>query len=770
MKEGKNLVIVESPGKIKKLQEALGSNFVVKASIGHIRDLDENGLSIDIENGFAPKYVVPADKKKVVTDLKKEAQKASMVWLASDADREGEAISWHLFETLGLKSENTKRIVCLEITKPAILAAIENPREIDMNLVNAQQARRVLDRLVGFELSPVLWKKIQPRLSAGRVQSVALRLIVDKEREIINFKNEAYYKVEALFHPEGTPEKTLVKASLDKKFRTLEEARTFLEKCIGADFSISNIEKKEGTRTPAAPFTTSTLQQEAARKLRFSVSQTMSVAQKLYEQGFITYMRTDSTNLSGLAIGAAKNFICDNFGEEYSKTRQYKTKAKGAQEAHEAIRPTYPGNPVIQGTPQEQRLYELIWKRTIASQMADAKVLKTDIKVACSNTSEKFNVQATQVLFDGFLKLYMESSDDPQQDDEEVILPELNIGDRMTENGITAECKFTSAPSRYTDASLIKKLEELEIGRPSTYAPTITTLTKARGYVTKGDKPGVKHNVTNLSLKDGIIKTSAKTETVGAERGRLLPQEIGIIVTDYLVKNFPQILDYKFTANVEEDFDKIADGEMPWNGVIADFYTPFHKTVQDTMSSREYGSAASRELGVAPDGDLMVARFGQYGAYVQKGDGPGKQYASLAPGQLIESITLEEALKLFELPRTVGQLGGIDIICTKGRFGPYIKYGDKNVSLPRGTDPLKVDLDTCVRLIEESSNKTKGGIIFEYKDSDVQVIDGSYGPYIKHAGGNYKIPKGIDPTTLTEDKCKEIIASSEPTGRKKKRK
>ena len=768
-KEGKNLVIVESPGKIKKLQEYLGDDYIVKASIGHIRDLDENGLSIDLENGFAPKYVIPAEKKKVVADLKKEAAKASLVWLASDADREGEAISWHLYETLGLNAEKTRRIVCLEITKPAILEAINNPRQIDMNLVGAQQARRVLDRLVGFELSPVLWRKVQPRLSAGRVQSVALRLIVDKEREIINFKNEAYYKVEALFHPEGTPETTLVKATLDTRFTDIDSAKAFLEKCIGADFSISNIEKKEGTRTPAAPFTTSTLQQEAARKLRFSVSQTMSVAQKLYEQGLITYMRTDSTNLSGLAINAAKKFICDNFGEEYSKVRQYKTRARGAQEAHEAIRPTYIGNPTIQGTPQEQKLYELIWKRTVASQMADAKMLKTDIKVACSNTTEKFNVQASQVLFDGFLKLYIESTDDPQQDDEDVILPELHIGDMMFEKGITADCKFTSAPSRYTDASLIKKLEELEIGRPSTYATFITTLTKGRGYVVKGDKTGEKHQVTNLTLKNGTIKTSSKSETVGAERGRLLPQEIGIIVTDYLVKNFPQILDYKFTALVEEEFDKIAEGDMVWNSMISEFYGPFHTSVEETMSSKEYGSSASRELGLAPDGQMLVARFGQYGAYVQKGDGDSKQYASLAQGQLIESITLEEALKLFELPRTVGQHNGIDIICTKGRFGPYIKYGDRNVSLPRGTDPLKIDLDSCIRLIDESASKTTGGIIAEYQESDIQVIDGAYGPYIKHAGSNYKIPKGTDPAALTEEKCKEIIAASEPTGRRNRR-
>ena len=768
MKES-NLVIVESPGKIDKIKKALGSDYMVKASIGHIRDLDESGLSIDVENGFKPEYVVPADKRKVVADLKKAAKEAKAVWLASDADREGEAISWHLFETLGLNKENTKRIVFQEITKPAILNAIENPREIDMNLVNAQQARRVLDRLVGFELSPVLWRKIQPKLSAGRVQSVALRLIVDREREILAFNNEAYYKVEALFHPEGTAEGTIVKATLDRRFKDMESAKAFLEKCIGAEFSICDIEKKEGNRFPAPPFTTSTLQQEAARKLRFSVSQTMSIAQKLYENGYITYMRTDSTNLSALALGTAKKFICDNFGEEYSKMRNKWGKAKGAQEAHEAIRPTYIDNTAIEGTPQEKRLYELIWKRTVASQMADARILKTDIRVASDKGEEKFNVQASQVLFDGFLKLYIESTDDPQQDDELVILPELNIADKMIEHGITAECKYTAAPSRYTDASLIKKLEELEIGRPSTYAPTITTLTKARGYVVKGDKAGEKHTVTNLTLKNGKIKASSKTETVGAEKNRLLPQDIGMIVTDYLVKNFPQVLDYKFTANVEEDFDKVAEGELEWNSMISDFYGPFHSTVQETMSNREYNTV-SRELGVDPsDGQPLVARFGQYGPYVQKGDGEKKQYASLAPGQLIESITLEEALKLFALPRTVGQLEGIDIICTKGRFGPYIKYGDKNVSLPRGTDPLNVDFETCVKILTDSLSNTKGGVIVEYKDSDIQVIDGSYGPYIKHAGSNYKIPKGTDPATLTEDKCKEIISSSEPTGRKKRR-
>ena len=770
MKEGKNLVIVESPAKAGTIQKFLGGNFTVKSSYGHIRDLQENGLSIDVEDGFKPQYVIPADKKKTVSELKKAAKEASVVWLASDEDREGEAISWHLFETLELKKETTRRIAFHEITKPALLNAIENPREIDMSLVNAQQARRVLDRLVGFELSPVLWRKIQPKLSAGRVQSVALRLIVDREREILAFNNEAYYKVEAIFHPEGTPEKTLVKATLDRRFQSLEAAQEFLQRCIGAEFTVAGIEKKEGNRFPAAPFTTSTLQQEAARKLRFSVSQTMNIAQKLYEHGLITYMRTDSTNLSTLALNTAKKYICENFGEEYSKVRNRWGKAKGAQEAHEAIRPTYIENTSIEGTPQEKKLYELIWKRTVASQMADAKVLRTDIKVAFNKGDEQFNVNANQILFDGFLKLYIESTDEPQQDDEIVILPEMNIGDKMIENGITAECKFTAAPARYTDASLIKKLEELEIGRPSTYAPTITTLTKARGYVIKGDKPGEKHEVTNLSLKNGKIKAGVKSEVVGAEKNRLLPQDIGMIVTDYLVNNFEDILNYNFTADVEKDFDKIAKGELSWNNVIAEFYKPFHTKVEETLNNREY-SHVSREIGIDPkDGEMLIAKFGQYGPYVQKGDGEKKQFASLAPGQLIESITLEEALKLFELPRTIGQHEGIDIICLKGRFGPYIKYGDKNISLPRGIDPLKVDLENCIKIIEDSLIKKSGEIISEFKDSDIQVINGSYGPYIKHAGNNYRIPKGTDPATLTEDKCKEIVASTEPTGRKKRRK
>lgn len=764
-----NLVIVESPAKAGTIQKFLGKDFVVKSSFGHIRDLHDNSLSIDVKDGFRPEYVIPDDKKKVVAELKKAASGAGTVWLASDEDREGEAISWHLYETLGLKGKDTKRIVFHEITKGAILNAIENPREIDMNLVNAQQARRVLDRLVGFELSPVLWRKIQPKLSAGRVQSVALRLIVDREREIMGFRKEQYYKVDAIFHPEGTADSVTVKATLDTRFPDIQSAQAFLEKCIGASFTIDSIDKKDGTRSPAAPFTTSSLQQEAARKLHFSVSQTMSIAQKLYEEGLITYMRTDSTNLSSLAINTAKDFILNNFGEEYSRVRQYRTKSKGAQEAHEAIRPTYISNTEINGTPQEKKLYELIWKRTVASQMADAKVLRTDIKVKSDKATEKFGIQATQVVFDGFLKLYMESTDDMQQD-EEVMLPELHTGDRMTEKGITAECKFTSAPPRYSEASLVKKLEELGIGRPSTYAPTITTLTKGRGYVVKGDKEGEKIPVTNLSLRNGKITTSSKTENVGAEKGRLLPQEIGMIVTDYLVEHFGTILDYSFTADVEKDFDKIAAGEMVWNNVISEFYSPFHNNVETTLNNREY-SNVSRELGVDPkDGKPLVAKFGQYGAYVQKGEGDDRTFASLAPGQLIESITLEQALKLFELPRKVGEYKGIEIICTKGRFGPYMKYGDRNISLPRGTDPISIDLEKCTALIEQSLNKTENNIIHDFTASGIQVIDGNYGPYIKCSGSNYRIPKGTDASGLTEEACKEIIANSEPTGRKRRKK
>ena len=757
-----NLVIVESPGKIGKLQKFLGKDYIVKSSIGHIRDLQDNKLSVDIEHGFTPEYVIPADKKKVVAELKKLVGEVKTVWLASDEDREGEAISWHLYEVLGLKDKDTKRIVFHEITEEAILNAVKNPRDINMDLVDAQQARRVLDRLVGFEVSPILWRKIQPKLSAGRVQSVALRLVVDREREIMAFNREAYYKTDAVFTPEGGNVK--VNATLGTRFRTVDEARKFLEDCAGAEFRVGSIDKKAATRCPAAPFTTSTMQQEAARKLHFPVNTTMRVAQSLYEKGLITYMRTDSTNLSKLALGASRDYIVKNFGENYSKTRQYRTTSKGAQEAHEAIRPTYIGNTSIEGTPQEQKLYNLIWKRTIASQMADASLLNTNIRIVNDRREEKFAVQATQIVFDGFLKVYMESYDD-QQDEQEVILPALNVGDRMIPQSFSSSGKFTTPPPRYSEASLVKKLEELGIGRPATYGTIISTLTTGRGYIVKGDKEGEKIPVTCLSMKNGIITESMKAEPVGAEKGKLLPQEIGMIVTDYLVKNFGNIMDYDFTANVENDFDKVAKGQLRWNKLIAEFYAPFHKKVEDVLESREYGSRVSRELGKDPsDGQPIVAKFGQYGPYIQKGEGENRQFAHLAPGQLIESITLEEALRLFLLPRKVGSYNGIDIIATKGKFGPYLKYGDKNTSLPRGKDPLTVTLEECISLIDSIGNKAAANTpLLEFKDSDIQVINGRYGPYIKHDGKNFKIPKGTDAATLTEERCKEIISSSEPS-------
>lgn len=758
-----NLVIVESPAKAKTIQKFLGNGYEVKSSFGHIRDLQDKKLSVDVERNFTPEYVIPSDKKKVVAELKKAAASASTVWLASDEDREGEAISWHLFETLGLNEAHTRRIVFHEITKDAIVNAVRNPRSIDMNLVNAQQARRVLDRLVGFELSPVLWRKIQPKLSAGRVQSVALRLVVEREKEIMAFENEAFYKVEAFFHPAGFPAAVKVKAVLDTKFKTIDEARKFLQDCIGADFTVSDVEKKEATRFPAAPFTTSTLQQEAARKLRFPVSMTMRVAQSLYERGLITYMRTDSTNLSTLALGAAKKFITGNFGPEYSKTRQFKTHSKGAQEAHEAIRPTYIENTEIEGTAQEQKLYNLIWKRTVASQMADAKVLNTTLRVASDKRSEKFNAQATQVLFDGFLKLYIEGTDNQEAEEEEVMLPDLQVGTKMEEMGINAECKFTAAPPRYSEATLVKKLEELGIGRPSTYAPTIATLTTGRGYIVKGDKEGKKITVNDLELRNGNISEKSKTETVGAERGRLLPQEIGMIVTDYLEKNFTDIMGYDFTANVEKEFDQIADGNLVWNDVIGAFYTPFHKKVDEVLHDGNY-SHVSKELGTDSEGNKITAKFGKFGPYIQKGEGEKAQYASLGKDQLIENITLEDALKMFQLPRTVGEYNGVEVIALKGRFGPFLKYGDRNFSIPRGKDPLKITLDECAAIIEDGLSKTAANsVMAEYKDSDIQVINGRYGPYIKHAGSNYKIPKETDAATLTEAACLEIINNSKPT-------
>ena len=759
---GNNLVIVESPAKARTIQRFLGEGYVVKPSFGHIRDLQDNKLSVDVGNGFQPQYVIPEDKKKVVAELKKLSQKADSVWLASDEDREGEAISWHLYETLGLEGKDVKRIVFHEITKNAIQNAVLNPRTIDMNLVDAQQARRVLDRLVGFELSPVLWRKIQPKLSAGRVQSVALRLVTDREKEIMAFVNEPYYRVDASFSQEG--ERSKLPALLDTRFKNIEEARSFLEDCIGAEWKVTSVDKKEATRFPAPPFTTSTLQQEAARKLHFPVSLTMRIAQSLYERGLITYMRTDSTNLSAMALGTAKDFIQENYGAAYTHQRQFHTHSKGAQEAHEAIRPTFIQNTGIEGTAQEKKLYELIWKRTVASQMSEARVINTSVKIATDARSERFTVQGTQILFDGFLKVYMEGHDDEDavSDSEQVTIPDLHEGDRMLEKGIKATCKFTQAPPRYSEATLVKKLEELGIGRPSTYAPTISTLTTGRGYISKGDKPGRNVEVRNLTLKNKAITESTHTETVGAERGKLLPEEIGMIVSDWLLANFTEIMDYDFTANVEKDFDQIADGDKKWNSVIESFYAPFHNRVEDVLQDRNY-NRVERDLGVAPDGERVIAKFGQWGPYIQKGEGENKKYANLGKGQLIETLTLEDALNLLRLPRTVGQLDGKDIVVAKGRFGPYIKYDGANVSLPRGKDPLTVTLEECVSILRETPEKKAAGEAIA-TFGDIQVINGRYGPYIKFDGSNYKIPKGTEASSLTEEDCKKIISEGSPTG------
>ncbi|MCQ2158405.1 MAG: type I DNA topoisomerase [Bacteroidales bacterium] len=760
-----NLVIVESPHKAETIQKFLGDGYKVVSSKGHIRDLQEKSLSVDIENNFTPEYTIPAEKKKTVAELKALASKADMVWLASDEDREGEAISWHIVETLGLDPSRTKRITFHEITKPAILDAIKNPRGIDMNLVDAQQARRVLDRLVGFELSPLLWRKIKRGLSAGRVQSVALRLIVDREKEIMAFAPEAYYKVDALF-PEGSAK---IRGTLDARFVGRDQALKFLEDSIGAKYTVAGIESREGTRTPAAPFTTSTLQQEAGRKLHFPVNTTMRIAQSLYERGLITYMRTDSTNLSTLALGTAKKFIVENFGEEYSHTRNYKTKAKGAQEAHEAIRPTFIGNPEIDGTPQEQKLYSLIWKRTVASQMAEARLLNTSVDVEQSKRSEHYKLQASEILFDGFLKVYMESGDDEDEDGLSGRMPALKTGQELHVSEVTAICKYTQAPSRYTQPSLVKKLEELGIGRPSTYGTIISTLTSGRGYVIEGDKAGVLQEVTNYTLKGDDIQPSTKTEMVGADKKKLLPTEIGVMVTDYLVDKFEDILDYGFTADVEGSFDKIAEGRLPWQGVIGDFYTPFHGKVDAAAGDRTYRKVEF-EIGVDPaDGKKLVGRMGPYGAYIQKGDASEKMFANVPNGMLLESITLESALKLFQLPRTVGQYEGTPVIATKGRFGAYLKFGDSNVSLPRGTDPVTVDLQTCIAAIETARKKpAKNTSIKEFPEDDITIVNGMYGPYLKHAGSNYKIPSSVDATAMTREDCLKIISESEPTRKKGK--
>ena len=756
-----NLVIVESPAKAKTIEKILGKDYTVRSSFGHIRDLAKKNLGIDIEHGFIPQYEVSPDKKKVVSELKAASDKASVVWLASDEDREGEAIAWHLRETLDLRPEKTRRIVFHEITKDAILHAIETPRDVDMNLVMAQQARRVLDRIVGFELSPILWKKIKPSLSAGRVQSVALRLVVEREREIAEFQSRPYFRVEGIFVPENG-KKTKVLGVLDRRFDTREEAEAFLERCRGSRFTVASVDKKEISRCPAPPFTTSSLQQEAARKCGFSVSQTMSIAQHLYESGFITYMRTDSTTLSKLAIGAAKGWITENFGAEYHKARQYKTGVKGAQEAHEAIRPTYIANTDIPGTAAEKKLYSLIWKRTVASQMADARLEKTDITIAGDGIQERFDVTGSTVLFDGFLKVYIESTDDDAPaGDEEKILPPLSVGDGMLRDSITASEKYTAHPPRYSEASLVRKMEELGIGRPSTYAPTISTLHQ-RGYIIRQDRKGEERSVTVLTLKGDSIASTSKKETTGSEKGRLCPEDIGMMVTDFLEQTFPAIMDYGFTARVETDFDKIAAGKQVWNKTVADFYKPFHDRVEETL--KENAPAKSRRLlGTDPaTGKSVIARMGRYGSVVQIGedDDPDKRITGLEKGQLIESVSLEDALRLFVLPRTLGEYNGQTITCSKGKYGPYVKYGSAYVSLKRGQDPYTITLETAVKLIEEHEAQQKNKDIKAFPEADIYVLNGRFGPYIKHAGANYKIPRGTDPTSLTEEQCRTIIDSA----------
>ncbi|MBV8388511.1 MAG: type I DNA topoisomerase [Mucilaginibacter sp.] len=765
----KNLLIVESPAKAKTIEGYLGKDFTVKSSYGHIRDLVKSEDAIDIANNFAQKYEVPADKKQVVSELKKLAKEAEMVWLASDEDREGEAISWHLFETLGLKDASTKRIVFHEITKPAILKAIENPRKIDYNLVNAQQARRVLDRLVGFELSPVLWKKVKPSLSAGRVQSVAVRLIVDREREINKFQSEAAYKIVAIFG-KG---KEAFKAELPERWAKQEDAEKFLKDCIGAIFNVNSLETKPAKRSPAAPFTTSTLQQEASRKLGFSVSRTMQVAQKLYESGKITYMRTDSVNLSDLALSAAANEINSAYGEKYHQLRKYKTKAAGAQEAHEAIRPTYFDAHTIDGDASEKRLYELIWKRAIASQMSEALFEKTVAKISISTRKEELVANGEVMKFDGFLKVYLESVDDedePQNGEDNAILPPLAKGQRLDLQEMTATERFSRPAARYTEASLVKKLEELGIGRPSTYAPTISTI-QNRGYVVKEDREGKQRSFIVLTLKGTNITKEEKTENTGAERGKLFPTDIGSVVNDFLVQYFNGIVDYHFTAGVEKQFDEIAQGMEEWTDMIRKFYNPFHKEVQNTIETADKATG-ERDLGVHPEnGKKVSVRIGRFGPFVQIGDSDTEEkplYASLRAGQSIETITLEDALELFKLPKKVGLFEDKEMTVAIGKFGPYIRHNSAFYSLPKGIDPLDVSEEQAIEIILEKRKKDSERLIKTFDENpDVKILNGRWGPYIEFGKQNVKIPKGKEPKDLTFEDCK-ALADAEAKAPKKK--
>ena len=762
-----NLVIVESPAKAKTIEKFLGKGYVVKSSFGHIRDLSKKELGIDIQNDFTPHYEISPDKKKTVAELEKLAKEAGTVWLASDEDREGEAIAWHLSQVLGLKDDKTKRIVFHEITKNAILHAIENPRTIDLNLVNAQQARRILDRLVGFELSPVLWKKIKPSLSAGRVQSVAVRLIVEREREIMDFKAAAYYRVLADFTvTDADGKKSAFRAELSKRYATEQEALALLEKCKTAVFTVRNVERKPSKKSPAAPFTTSTLQQEAGRKLSMSVSQTMSVAQRLYEAGYITYMRTDSVNLSGQAIAAAKAEIVKLFGEKYSEVRNYKTKTKGAQEAHEAIRPSYMDKTVIDAAPAEKRLYDLIWKRTIASQMAAAQTERTVVDIEISNAEERFVATGETVLFDGFLKLYSESTEDEAQEGEEALLPPLKQGDRPEAKSVTALQRFTQSPPRYSEASLVKRLEELGIGRPSTYAPTISTII-TRGYVVKENREGGKRGYVQLKLEKGEIVRKELSEHVGKEKNKLSPTDIGMLVTDYLDQQFTDVMDYNFTAMVEKEFDEIAEGDKSWVDMIRKFYEKFHSTVDRALESQPVRSSQPHLLGTDPkSGKPVYVKIGRFGPVAQIGDADDAEkprFASLRKGQLIASITLEEALDLFTLPRTVGEFEEKEVVIGIGRFGPYVRHDGKFVSLGKTDDPYTIELDRAVSLIRdkrEKDAKAKEPIRTYPEDDGLQVLNGRYGPYIAWQGKNYRIPKGYVPAELTLEQCREIIAKS----------
>ncbi|HBB92529.1 MAG TPA: type I DNA topoisomerase [Bacteroidales bacterium] len=760
-----NLVIVESPAKAKTIEKFLGKDFLVKSSFGHVRDLAKKEFGINVKKNYEPHYIISADKKKVVSELKKLAQEAKCVWLASDEDREGEAIAWHLAEVLDIPVEKTRRIVFHEITRDAIHRAIENPRMIDHHLVNAQQARRVLDRLVGFELSPVLWKKIKPSLSAGRVQSVAVRLLVEREREVLNFKAVPAYRVSAVFLVAGPDSSHMeVKAELDRKFSTREETLAFLESCKSAGFTVEAVEKKPLKKSPAPPFTTSTLQQEASRKFNFSVSQTMALAQKLYEAGQITYMRTDSVNLSELAINTTKKEILGEFGEKYLKVRQYKTKSKGAQEAHEAIRPTYMEKHEISGSANEKKLYEMIWKRTIASQMSEAQLEKTTVNIRISNRSEMLVATGEVLLFDGFIRVYRESSDEENGENGSSLIPPLKQGQDLPLDSMEAMQRYPNSPARYTEASLVKKLEELGIGRPSTYAPTISTI-QNREYVVKEDRIGIIRELDGLKLKGGKVTCFVKNEKSGFEKSKLFPTDIGMVVTDFLIEHFGNIVDFNFTANVEESFDEIADGSLVWQEMIDKFYKPFHEQV-DSTEKNTTRSSGERMIGNHPEtGEPVFVKIGRYGPMAQIGEaqeGTKPRFARLAKGQLIETITLEEALKLFALPRNLGEFEGKDISVGVGRFGPYVRHKTDFYSLKKGVDdPMTVTLERAVDLILEKRSADLQKVIREFKEApDLKVLNGRFGPYISYQKKNFKIPKSTDPASLNLDDCMKLIEKS----------